>query len=53
MNVIAVPIGKCQGEVDGQWRLYYNGWALNPKAKNAIGAEYAIGLALANRQGSQ
>jgi pimeloyl-ACP methyl ester carboxylesterase len=35
----------CPVKVCGQWRLYYNGWTLNPEAKNAIGAEYAIGLA--------
>jgi len=35
----------CPVKVDDQWRLYYNGWTLNPEAKNAIGAEYAIGLA--------
>jgi len=40
----------CPVEVDGQWRLYYNGWTLNSKAKNAIGAEYAIGLAQLIRQ---
>lgn len=38
----------CPVKVDGQWRLYYNGWTLNPKAKNSIGAEYAIGVAFAN-----
>jgi len=37
----------CPVKVDGQWRLYYNCWTLNPEAKNAIGAEYAIGLAFA------
>ena len=36
----------CPILVDGQWRLYYNGWTLNPKAKNEIGAEYAIGVAV-------
>lgn len=35
----------CPVKVGNQWRLYYNGWTLNPKAKNRIGAEYAIGLA--------
>jgi predicted GH43/DUF377 family glycosyl hydrolase len=37
----------CPVKVGDQWRLYYNGWTLNPEAKNAIGAEYAIGLAFA------
>ena len=37
----------CPVLVNGRWCLYYNGWTLNPKAKNAIGAEYAIGLAFA------
>jgi len=36
----------CPVKVGGQWRLYYNGWTLNPKAKNPIKAEYAIGLAV-------
>ena len=35
----------CPVKVGDQWRLYYNGWTLNPEAKNSIGAEYAIGLA--------
>jgi len=39
----------CPVELDGQWRLYYNGWSLNPKARNAIKAEYAIGLAFTKR----
>jgi len=34
----------CPVLVNGQWRLYYNGWTLNPAAKNRIKAEYAIGL---------
>ena len=36
----------CPALVDGHWRLYYNGWTLNPKAKNEIGAEYTIGVAV-------
>lgn len=35
----------CPVKVGNQWRLYYNGWTLNPEATNSIGAEYAIGLA--------
>ncbi len=35
----------CPVKVGNQWRLYYNGWTLNPEARNSIGAEYAIGLA--------
>ncbi len=35
----------CPVKVDGQWRLYYNGWTRTPKAKNSIGAVYAIGIA--------
>ena len=35
----------CPINIDGQWLLYYNGWTLNPAAKNSIGAEYAIGVA--------
>lgn len=40
----------CPVKVGNQWRLYYNGWTLNPKAKNRIGAEYAIGLAFSKRE---
>jgi hypothetical protein len=35
----------CPVQVDGQWRLYYNGWTRKSSARNRIGAEYAIGLA--------
>ena len=38
----------CPVKVDDQWRLDCNGWSLNSKAKNSIGAEYAIGLAFAS-----
>ena len=37
----------CSVLVDGQWRFYYNRWSSNPKAKNSLKAEYAIGLAFA------
>jgi len=37
----------CPVLVGGRWRLYYNGWTLNPKAKNGLKAEYAVGLAFA------
>jgi len=37
----------CPVKAGDQWRLYYNGWTLNPKAKNSLKAEYAIGLAFA------
>jgi len=37
----------CPVLVDGHWRLYYNGWTLNPEANNSLKAEYAIGLAFA------
>ena len=39
----------CPVKVGGQWRLYYNGWTLNPRANNPIKAEYAIGLAFAKQ----
>jgi hypothetical protein len=34
----------CPVLVDGQWRLYYNGWTLNREAKKSLKTEYAIGL---------
>lgn len=37
----------CLVQADGQWRLYYNGWTLDPNAKNDVtgGARYSIGMA--------
>jgi len=36
----------CPVQIDGRWLFYYNGWNWKEGARNPVGAEYGIGIAI-------